>query len=192
MLKTKIIVVAGATILALAVFSYFNSYNTTLKTNQTTSMATQGLNQTIMQVSSPAFKNDTNIPSEFTCDGLDISPPIDITGVPKEAKTLSIIMQDPDAPMGTITHWLVWNVPPTKLQFIKNEKIEFAQGLTSLGKIGYGGPCPPSGIHRYFFKIYALDSKLDLVNGSSVTDLQKAMLGHVVAEDTLMGKYAKK
>ena len=178
----------GAVILALVVFSYLTFF----KTNQITPISKQDFNPIYMQVSSPAFENNTDIPSEFTCDGSNISPPIDIMGVPKEAKTLSIIMQDPDAPMGTITHWLVWNIPPTELHFIKNEKIEFAQGLSSLGKIGYGGPCPPSGTHRYFFTIYALDSKLDLVDGSSVADLQGAMSGHVLAKVLLMGKYAKK
>ena len=144
-----------------------------------------------MKVFSSAFENEGKIPSEFTCDGQDISPPLSITDVPKEAKTISIVMDDPDAPMGTFTHWIVWNIPSLKTQFAKGEKLDFGQGRTSFGMTEYGGPCPPSGIHRYFFKIYALDTKLDLKQGSSVKDLEKAMSGHVLAESVLMGKYSR-
>lgn len=145
-----------------------------------------------MNISSSAFENEGIIPSEFTCDGQDFSPPISITNVPKNAKTLSIIMDDPDAPMGTFTHWLVWNIPPTKTHFSSGEKIDFVQGRTSFGRSGYGGPCPPSGTHRYFFKIYALDTKLELKPGSSVKELQSAMSGHIIAEAVLMGKYSRR
>ncbi|MDE1769591.1 MAG: YbhB/YbcL family Raf kinase inhibitor-like protein [Thaumarchaeota archaeon] len=145
----------------------------------------------VLKVSSSAFENEGVIPSEFTCDGQDISPPLSITDVPKETKTIAIIMDDPDAPMGTFTHWLVWNIPSDKTQFAKGEKIDFVQGRTSFGSQSYGGPCPPSGTHRYFFKIYALDTKLELKQGSSVKDLEKAIKGHVVAESVLMGKYSR-
>lgn len=145
-----------------------------------------------MNVSSSAFENEGIIPSEFTCDGQDLSPSISITNVPKNAKTLSIIMDDPDAPMGTFTHWLVWNIPPTKTHFSNGEKTDFVQGRTSFGKSEYGGPCPPSGTHRYFFKIYALDTKLELKSGSSVKELQSAMSGHIIAEAVLMGKYSRR
>lgn len=113
-------------------------------------------------MSSSAFENEGSIPSEFTCDGVNISPPLSITSVPKNVKTLSIIMDDPDAPMGTFTHWIVWNIPSHKVQFTRGEKLDFVQGRTSFGTMEYGGPCPPSGTHRYFFKIYALDTYLDL------------------------------
>ena len=145
-----------------------------------------------MNISSSAFENEGIIPSEFTCDGQDLSPPLSITNVPKNAKTLSIIMDDPDAPMGTFTHWVVWNIPPNKTQFTRGEKLDFAQGRTSFGTSEYGGPCPPSGTHRYFFKIYALDTKLDLKQGSVVKELQSAMSGHIVAEAVLMGKYSRR
>ncbi|MDR3782552.1 MAG: YbhB/YbcL family Raf kinase inhibitor-like protein [Candidatus Nitrosotalea sp.] len=145
-----------------------------------------------MNISSSAFENEGIIPSEFTCDGQDLSPPLSITNVPKNAKTLSIIMDDPDAPMGTFTHWVVWNIPPNKTQFTRGEKFDFAQGRTSFGTSEYGGPCPPSGTHRYFFKIYALDTKLDLKQGSGVKELQSAMSGHIVAEAVLMGKYSRR
>lgn len=145
-----------------------------------------------MNVSSSAFKNEGVIPSEFTCDGQDLSPPISITNVPKNTKTLSLIMDDPDAPMGTFTHWVVWNIPPNKTQFSIGEKIEFVQGRTSFGTSKYGGPCPPSGTHRYFFKIYALDTKLDLKQGSGVKELQSVMSGHIIEEAVLMGRYSRR
>ena len=146
----------------------------------------------LLKVSSSAFKNEGEIPSEFTCDGLDLSPPLGITDVPKETTTLSIIMDDPDAPMGTFTHWLVWNISPNKTQFTKGEEFESAQGRTSFGVVGYGGPCPPSGTHRYFFRIYALDIKLDLKQGSNVKNLRSAISGHVLAEATIMGRYSRR
>ena len=146
----------------------------------------------LLKVSSSAFKNEGEIPSEFTCDGLDLSPPLSITDVPKETTTLSIIMDDPDAPMGTFTHWLVWNISPNKTQFTKGEEFDSVQGRTSFGAIGYGGPCPPSGTHRYFFRIYALDIKLDLKQGSNAKNLESAISGHVLAEATLMGRYSRK
>jgi Raf kinase inhibitor-like YbhB/YbcL family protein len=110
-----------------------------------------------MKISSPAFENNDMIPSEYTCHGSDTSPPLIISGVPKEAKSLATIMDDPDAPMGIFTHWVVWNIPPQKTQFARGEKISFPQGKTSFGGKSYGGPCPPRGTHRYFFKLYALD-----------------------------------
>ena len=144
-----------------------------------------------MNVSSSAFENEGIIPSEFTCDGQDFSPPLSITNVPKNTKTISIIMDDPDAPMGTFTHWVVWNIPSHKIHFTRGEKFDFTQGRTSFGTTEYGGPCPPSGTHRYFFKIYALDTSLDLKHGSGVKELQSAMSGHVIAEAVLMGKYSR-
>ncbi len=143
-------------------------------------------------MSSSAFENEGSIPSEFTCDGVNISPPLSITSVPKNVKTLSIIMDDPDAPMGTFTHWIVWNIPSHKVQFTRGEKLDFVQGRTSFGTMEYGGPCPPSGTHRYFFKIYALDTYLDLKQGSTVKELQSAISGHIIAEAALMGKYSRR
>jgi Raf kinase inhibitor-like YbhB/YbcL family protein len=145
-----------------------------------------------MKISSPAFKHDDMIPSEYTCDGSDISPPLIISEAPSETQSLAIIMDDPDAPMGTFTHWVVWNIPPQKTQFVKGEKISFPQGKTSFGSKYYGVPCPPSGTHRYFFKLYALDLVLNLKEGSSKGDLERAMSGHILAEASLMGKYSRK
>ena len=145
-----------------------------------------------MKITSHAFENNDMIPSEYTCDGSDVSPPLVISEVPQKAQSLAIIMDDPDAPMGTFTHWLVWNIPPQKTQFAKGEKIPFLQGKTSFGAQSYGGPCPPGGTHRYFFKLYALDLVLNLKAGSSKADLEKAMIGHILAEAHLIGKYSRR
>src|SRR3989475_10597208 len=149
------------------------------------------INYTNMILSSTAFENNRTIPKEFTCDGADLSPPLSISGVPKSAKSLALIVDDPDAPSGTFTHWTVWNIPADKSQFAKGEKISFPQGKTSFGKTGYGGPCPPSGTHRYFFKIYSLDTLLDLNESSKKADLEQAMKDHIIEQVTLVGKYSR-
>lgn len=145
-----------------------------------------------MKLSSAAFENNTMITAEYTCDGQDISPPLSISGVPSKAKSLALVMDDPDAPGGTFTHWVVWNIPPDKTEFLKGEEIQFPQGRTSFGDIGYGGPCPPSGVHRYFFKLYALNFMLDLEEGSTKKDLEREMTGKIVEQTTLIGKYSRK
>ncbi|HYL66728.1 MAG TPA: YbhB/YbcL family Raf kinase inhibitor-like protein [Nitrosopumilaceae archaeon] len=145
----------------------------------------------VMVLSSSAFENNGTIPSVYTCDGPGISPSLEITNVPKNAQSLALIVEDPDAPRGTVTHWIVWNISPQKSQFTKGEKIDFPQGITVFGTTGYGGPCPPSGTHRYFFKLYALDTMLDLVDGSTKDMLVQAMNGHILEQATLMGKYSR-
>ncbi|OLE40671.1 MAG: hypothetical protein AUF74_00215, partial [Thaumarchaeota archaeon 13_1_20CM_2_38_5] len=124
-------------------------------------------------------------------DGADLSPPLSISAVPKNAKSLALIMDDPDAPSGTFTHWTVWNIPADKSQFAKGEKIIFQQGKTGFGKAGYGGPCPPSGTHRYFFKLYALDVVLDLDQSTKVKDLEDAINSHIIKQTLLVGKYSR-
>lgn len=146
----------------------------------------------LVKISSTAFENEGFIPSEFTCDGQDISPPLRFSDIPKETKSLAIIMDDPDAPIGNFTHWVEWNIPPRITEVAKGERFDCVHGGTSFGNEAYGGPCPPSGTHRYFFKVYALDTKLDLKNGSSAKELEKAMSGHILSEATLMGKYSRK
>lgn len=151
-----------------------------------------------IKVSSPAFRDGDFIPSRYTCDGEDISPEIRIEGVPANAKSLVLINDDPDAPMGTWDHWILYNIPPTTTvipEGIKPEKTfpnGMKHGVNSWGRVGYGGPCPPSGIHRYYFKVYALDIVLDLPPGATKSKLLKSMEGHVVAEGKLMGKYTRK
>src|SRR5437867_1973190 len=146
---------------------------------------------TSMILTSFAFANNGTIPSEFTCDGSNVSPPLSISDVPKNAKSLALIMDDPDAPMGTFTHWTLWNIPINKTELSRGEKIDFPQGKTSFGKTGYGGPCPPSGTHRYFFKLYALDEMLDIRDGVTRNQLEQSMNGHIISQAILVGKYSR-
>jgi Raf kinase inhibitor-like YbhB/YbcL family protein len=145
-----------------------------------------------MKITSSAFQEGGNIPSKFTCDGSDTSPPLQITGVPSEAKSLVLIADDPDAPSGLFTHWLIWNIPPQTNSISEGSAPKGVHGTNDFGKPDYKGPCPPPGTHRYSFKIYALDRELDLRGGAKRSQLDAAMKGHVVAQGELMGRYARK
>ena len=144
-----------------------------------------------MKITSSAFQEGGNIPSKFTCDGSDISPPLQITGVPLEAKSLVLIADDPDAPSGLFTHWLIWNIPPQTNSISEGSAPKGVHGTNDFGKPDYKGPCPPSGTHRYSFKIYALDRELDLRGGAKRSQLDAAMKGHVVAQGVIVGRYAR-
>jgi Raf kinase inhibitor-like YbhB/YbcL family protein len=150
-----------------------------------------------MQITSTAFIEGSMIPSKFTCDGWDISPPLEWKDIPAGTKSFALISDDPDAPMGTWVHWVVYNIPPTITGLGENVKPDkefkngMRQGNNNWPKIGYGGPCPPSGTHRYFFKLYALDTMLDLKSGATKAQLLEATKGHVLAETQLMGKYKR-
>src|SRR6267143_5097504 len=145
-----------------------------------------------MKIVSSAFQQAGNIPTQFTCDGEDMSPPLQITGVPAEAKSLALIAEDPDAPGGLFTHWLVWNIPPQTNSIEEGSAPKGLQGTNDFGKSGYGAPCPPSGMHRYYFRVFALDRELDLRSGAKRSQLDAAMKGHVIAQGELIGRYAKK
>jgi Raf kinase inhibitor-like YbhB/YbcL family protein len=145
-----------------------------------------------MKITSSAFQGGGNIPSKFTCDGSDTSPPLQITGVPSEAKSLVLIADDPDAPGGLFTHWLVWNIPAQTNSIGEGSAPKGVHGTNDFGKSGYGAPCPPSGTHRYSFKVFALDRELDLGAGAKRSQLDAAMKGHVVAQGELMGRYSRK
>ena len=145
-----------------------------------------------MKITSSAFQEGGNIPSKFTCDGSDTSPPLQITGVPSEAKSLVLIADDPDAPSGLFTHWLIWNIPPQTNSISEGSAPKGVHGINDFGKPDYKGPCPPPGTHRYSFKIYALDRELDLRGGAKRSQLDAAMKGHVVAQGVLVGRYARK
>lgn len=142
-----------------------------------------------LKVSSPAFQNMELIPAKFTCDGKNINPPLEIEHIPDEAKCLAIIVDDPDAPIATWVHWLVWNIPLT--HHIKENVIHGTVGVNDFEKNGYGGPCPPSGTHRYFFKVYALDALLDLNQNTRKIQLEKAMSGHIIGFGELIGTYKR-
>lgn len=145
-----------------------------------------------MKIESSAFGNNQSIPSKYTCDGENISPPLKISGVPEGTKSLVLISDDPDAPMGTWVHWTVWNIDPQTQEIAENSLPPGAvEGETSFGKPGYGGPCPPSGTHRYFFKLYALDTSLDFDSSAKVKDIEQAMQGHVLDSAELVGLYKR-
>ena len=114
-----------------------------------------------LTVKSSVFEPNKPIPKKYSCDGKDINPPLSIEGIPKEAKTLALIMDDPDAPSGTFDHWVVWNIPASTNQ-IGEDTVPGIEGMNGARQQGYMGPCPPSGTHRYFFKVYALDTELNL------------------------------
>lgn len=145
-----------------------------------------------MELKSTAFEHNSSIPVKYTCDGENVSPPLSISAVPEDAKSLVLIAEDPDAPAGTFCHWTVWNIPPQVREIPEDSVPEGAiEGLTDFGKVGWGGPCPPSGTHRYFFKIYALDTILNLPEGASKDQLQQAIKGHLLGEAELVGLYAR-
>lgn len=150
-----------------------------------------------IKLTSAAFKDGQPIPRQYTCDGVNVSPPLEWNGVPKNAKAIAIIADDPDAPGGTWVHWVAYDLPAENIGLVENlpadEQLKAGgfQGTNDFGKIGYGGPCPPSGTHRYFFKIYALGNFLSLKVGATKAQVEKAMEGHIVAQGQLMGTYAR-
>lgn len=143
-----------------------------------------------MQITSPAFKHNEYMPVKYTCEGEDINPSLVISGIPEDARGLALIMDDPDAPMGVWVHWVVFNIPVVKR--IEEDSVPGELGITNSGRRDYHGPCPPSGTHRYFFKIYALDTKLNLSAGISKGQLEKAMQGHILDKAELIGLYQRK
>ena len=140
-----------------------------------------------LNISSIAFKADEMIPLKYTCDGVNISPPLDIKYIPEEAKCLALIVDDPDAPIAVWVHWVVWNIPVT--HHIKENEVHGTEGINDFQQHHYGGPCPPSGTHRYFFKVYALDALLDLPANTKKPQLEKAMSEHIIAFGELIGLY---
>jgi Raf kinase inhibitor-like YbhB/YbcL family protein len=142
-----------------------------------------------MKITSPEFDNNGFIPAKFTCQGKDVSPQLVIEDVPQEAKSLALVVDDPDAPMGIWVHWVVYDIPV--IFRIEESTVPGKQGINNFGKMNYGGPCPPSGTHRYFFKIYALDKELGLSEGIDKKALEKAMEGHILGKAELIGLYKK-
>lgn len=150
-------------------------------------MATKTLVKTL-RISSPAFDSGESIPPKHTCDGEDVSPALEIGELPEGTSTLALIVEDPDAPRGNWTHWLMWDIPPTN--FIAENTSPGTEGTNDFGNTSYGGPCPPIGTHRYFFRIYALDIRTNLPLGSSKEALQVAMQNHIIGSGELMGLYS--
>lgn len=142
-----------------------------------------------LEIKSDAFKNGDPLPSQYTCDGKNVSPSLRISRVPSNAKSLAIIVDDPDAPVATWVHWVAWNIPLTRL--IRENEVVGIEGVNDFQQRGYVGPCPPSGIHRYFFKVYALDTLLHLPPDAQKRQLEKAMKDHIIGFGQIMATYGK-
>ena len=142
-----------------------------------------------LRVTSPAFHPNEHIPPKYTADGENINPALIIQGIPRETQSLVLIVDDPDAPAGTWIHWVIWNIPPTGK--IEENSIPGTEGMNDFGRNSYGGPAPPSGTHRYFFKVYALDTTLDLGSDAKKGDVEKAMEGHILDKGELIGLYSR-
>lgn len=146
-----------------------------------------------MKITSSAFPEGGTIPEKFSKNDQNINPPLRIEGTPAEAKSLVLIVDDPDAPVGLFTHWLVWNIDPKTTEIAEHSVPKGAvEGTNDYPNLGYGGPQPPSGTHRYYFKIFALDTVLDLPSAAKRKQLDQAMKGHVIGEGQLMGRYSHK
>ncbi len=150
-----------------------------------------------MEIKSSAFKHEDMIPARYTCDGHNISPPLEWSAVPADTNSFALICDDPDAPAGTWVHWVLFDIPATVNNLPENmpRQEEIAglgkNGINTDRNFGYDGPCPPGGTHRYYFKLYALDAMLDINPGATKEGLLKAMKGHVLGEAQIMGKYKR-
>jgi Raf kinase inhibitor-like YbhB/YbcL family protein len=147
-------------------------------------------NNGTLKITSSAFEDGGIIPFNYTCEGEEINPPLRVENIPTGTQTFAIIMEDPDAPNGIFDHWLVWNIP--RENFIEERRIPGINGKNSAGKTGYHGPCPPSGSHRYYFHVFALDDSLSIKSGSDRKTLEEAMRMHILAKGSLMGTYEKR
>jgi len=145
-----------------------------------------------MAITSPAFADGGTIPQKYTCNGASVTPPLDFANVPQNAHSMALEVTDPDAPNGTFTHWLVWNIPTNVTQFKEDNVPDgVIQGLNGFGTSKWGSPCPPSGVHHYVFDLYALDNTLPLTSSQGRGDLENAMKGHMIAHAKLVGLYGK-
>ncbi len=182
-----LLVVCGGVVIGLFCFRSENNLSPAPAENE-------NINQKLesMTLASSAFQNQQSIPSQYSCQGEDINPPLQIEEVPSEAKTLALIVDDPDAPGQTWDHWILWDIP-VEINFIQKGTVpdKAVQGINSFKKHNYGGPCPPSGIHHYHFKLYALNTTLSLVESAGKAELEQAMAGHILQEAELIGLYQK-
>ena len=145
-----------------------------------------------LKLTSPVFENNSPLPPRYTCDGENINPPLTIKNVPRKAKSLALLLDDQDAPRGSYVHWIVWNIDP-ETKDIKEDSVpaDAVEGTNDFKKRNYGGPCPPTRAHRYVFKLYALDIRLNLEASSTKAALEKAMKGHILAQTQLLTSYKK-
>jgi Raf kinase inhibitor-like YbhB/YbcL family protein len=183
----------GIGYLILLLFVYFavqkNISPVTLE--KTYDNATTMNNNVQFLIHSPAFQHEQRIPEKYTCDGDNISPPLAIENIPSRTASMVLIVDDPDASQGTWDHWIVFNIPRDVTRIPENIKSLGMEGNTSWGTMGFGGPCPPNGNHRYYFRLFALDTTLRLKQGSSKAEILESMKGHIIAESILMGTYVR-
>jgi Raf kinase inhibitor-like YbhB/YbcL family protein len=176
---------------------FFSFFTPSLAVYTLMAMVPQENAASAFELKSQAFKARESIPAKYTCMGKDVSPGLSWTGAPPNTRSYAIICDDPDAPMGTWVHWVYYDIPPSASSLPEGMSVDAkpppggTSGVNDFGKLGYGGPCPPSGTHRYFFKLYALDKVLGLVPRASKADLEKAMQGHILAKTELMGTFKK-
>ena len=144
-----------------------------------------------MKITSSGFQNNSKIPEKYTCDGENINPPLSFSDIPQNAKSLVLIMDDPDAPMGTFVHWVLFNIDSRENGIAENSSLG-TEGLSTTEKKEYIGPCPPSGTHRYFFKLYALDTALNLPSTPDKKAVEEKMQGHIIEKAELIGLYNRR
>lgn len=169
------------------------SKSISVKIEEPTGTVTAGQQEKVMQLSSPVFKENQAIPADYTCDGKGINPPLHMEGVPLGTKALALVADDPDALSGVFTHWIVWNIDPSVSDIAENSTPpQSVQGENGAGKAGYVAPCPPSGEHHYRFKLYALDTKLDLGPQTNQKNLEDNMIGHILAKSEVVATYGRR
>ena len=178
-------------VLALVFVSFF-FYSITAVRNPASLKKVPINNPKQMTITSPQFEDKGAIPSKYTCDGDNINPPLAFNNIPVDSRSLALVVEDPDAPGKTWIHWIVFNINPT-ITFIDAKSVpsRSTEGVTDFGKVGYGGPCPPNGTHRYHFKLYALDTTLDQTEDITRNELTKAMEGHILSQAELVGLYSR-
>ncbi len=185
-------VVIGAILCLVVIVGIYYVGHPFLTKNIPNISPTPTMTEVSMELISSAFENYQKIPAAYTCDGKKLHPPFAITGVPSSAKSLVIIIDDPDAPGGIFTHWVIWNINPLTKDIGEGVIPEKSQeGTNSAGQIGYTPPCPPSGEHRYFFTLYAMDVKLGLDGKATKADIENSMRGHVITQALLVGVYSR-
>jgi len=188
--KTIITFLVTAILLG-GVFLLYNSGKSTAGAPETPVIEkTEETTEIYMKILSPAFQNNQTIPTIYTCDGENFNPPLVFQQIPEGIQSLVLIVDDPDAPTGTWTHWIIFNISPNTAKINENSVPEGAlQGKNDFGNTEYGGPCPPVGAHRYFFKLFALDTTINLKEGAIRKDIEKEMENHILAEEQLVGTY---
>jgi Raf kinase inhibitor-like YbhB/YbcL family protein len=194
MKKTLLIIIPILIVIVVAVILYLDKQQTkNLTINLPEQINSTNQAKSNMQLTSEAFGHNQEIPGKYTCDGDNISPPLTISGVSERAKSLVLIVDDPDAPAGDWVHWTVWNIPVNTIELPENGPLpaRATEGVTDFGKPGYGGPCPPSGTHRYFFKLYSIGGDLYLDETATKKDIEAAMEDLIIEKAELIGLYQR-